>query len=654
MDSDSDDEYQPDSGNDAPKPRRRNSRASSQVRGRAPSRNLTIPRKRRRPLSFTERHDLPCLKRQKGNLNADYRALLNDDIRAFATGRTQDEAPENTELAPTQVGAVSWTAAEKASLFTALSCLGRGDIANIASRIGTKSELEVTQYLMLLSYADRQRRSDEGKRSRALKPSDIPAAVELSAECTVALEVAADALSLRQEAYEEDLERKRWDTRWLIHPALAQILELSFQNQSRLREPSEEPETPGHGQRQGVMGKSVENLPFLQLFPVRHWLRLSERIFMNSSVPDGNWRAVTDDNNPPAIRATAFEDFHALAVSVTKRLVLTTLFVAESRLRAKTLGNTGHHTRRLIRRYDVEAAAASLGMELNPRHFWAKCARRIRLDIVDDQDDDGMIADIDDEVTDITEDGLSEPEQPASSIEADLDGAEEPSESPAYDVMSYNDVEAALGIVKNNGPEVNLDDLPSVSSSETEETDIEMEDPDSPTTGLKPSISSDDEEREETGLDSEAIIQDFKEATVYSASLEFVGTARAKEALRSRIRAEHALEQEAEQQDIQASVEAENNLWSMLHPGRTDSNRSSDVNNFNFKGGYGPGRAHRTRSKSLRPEDDGYKGSELDVTDDEDEDEVEPRPRKGGIVDVEPEWRDNFKYHSEWEMSLRS
>ncbi|KAI1267183.1 hypothetical protein F5Y18DRAFT_379266 [Xylariaceae sp. FL1019] len=651
MDSDSDDEYQPDSGSDAPKPRRRNSRAGSQVRSRAPSQTPTTSRKRRRPLSFTERHNLPCLKRQKGNLNTGYIDLLNHDIQAFATGRAPDEDPENTQLETTQVGAVTWSASEKASLFTATSCLGRGDIANIASRIGTKSELEVTQYLILLGSADRQRRSDEGKRSRAVRPSDIPAAVELSAECTAALEVAADALSLRQEAYEEDVERKRWDTRWLIHPALAQILELSFQSQSRLRQPSEGPDAAGHGQRQGVVGRSVENLPFLQLLPVRNWLRLSERIFMNSSVPDGNWRTVTDDNNPPAIRATAFEDFHALVVSVTKRLVLTTLFVAESRLRAKILGNTGHHTRRLVKRYDVEAAAASLGMRLNPRQLWARCARRIRLDIVDDQDQEEMTSEIDDEVMDMSEDGLSDLEPPEPSIEADLDEMEQRPESPAYDVMSYDDVEAALGIINKDSQEVNLDDLPSVSSSETEDTDVEMEDPGSPTARGKPSISSDDEGNEETGLNSEAITQDFKEATMYSASLEFVGTARAKEALRSRIRAEHALEQEAERRDMQASAEAESDLWSMLHPGKTGSTHTSDVDKFNFKGVYGSGKSQRTKRAPRHTEHERHRGSELDSTD-ENEDDVEPRPRKGGIVNVEPDWRDNLKYHSEWEMGL--
>ncbi|KAF4513544.1 hypothetical protein G6O67_000806 [Ophiocordyceps sinensis] len=105
---------------------------------------------------------------------------------------------------------------------------------------------------------------------------------------------------------------------------------------------------------------------------------------MNSSVPDGNWTFI--DDVPPSVWATTFNDFHSLVVSLTKRLVQTTLIISTSRIRDKK--ELVPKTSGVVRKRDVEAAVASLGMSPNTQQFWNKSARRLRLNVVQDEDSD--------------------------------------------------------------------------------------------------------------------------------------------------------------------------------------------------------------------------------------------------------------------------
>ncbi|KAI1876778.1 uncharacterized protein JN550_000850 [Neoarthrinium moseri] len=428
------------------------------------------------------------LKRQRRTFNPDYLAILNQDIADAAANLVGEDV---SHLNPSQIGAVRWSDIEKEAFFSALGRLGRDDLPGIAARIGTKSQLEVRQYIMLLSQRERTRRDDTELRRKTLRPADLPAAAELSHDCCAALDEAADDLSLRQENYETSAEEKRWGDHWLITQQTLKELEAA-QNHAEM--------------------------PFLDLFVARNWLRLSDRIFLNSKIPDFNWRYVSEE--APAIRATALSDFHALVVSVTKRLVASTLFMAGMRIKAKR--EYMPTTRNLVRATDVEAAAASLSIKTSSREFWARAAGRLRIDIVQDKTD--------------------------PSEEASDEGHSDDEEA----VMSYREVEAALG-GSQDGPR---HDSAQDSSVDTEDSSEEDEQEHAEMAGADSDLDIDDT------LNDEAIKQDMREAMHFSA--DFEGTTRARQGLQGRIEAEHRMEAEAESSDLQASREEEARLWSMM------------------------------------------------------------------------------------------
>ncbi|GAP84862.1 putative RNA polymerase I-specific transcription initiation factor rrn5 [Rosellinia necatrix] len=596
----------------------------------------------------------PPLKRARGDFNAAYLGLLNRDIRDASSGLVHaaaaaadgdgDPDPADTH-APAQVGAVAWSAAEKRAFFEAVGRLGRAELAGVAARIGTKSELEVRQYLILLDDAAgrRQQRGNgsgtgggggegaearRGARHQQTRLVDVPAAAEISAECVAALEAAADAVSARQEGHEAEVERERWGARWLLTTPLAEALERSLpplpprQQQKHSRRPTPQPQPRERGSederrgdggggsagqprrkeegREGGKGGGPDELPFLQLFSICDWLRLSDRVFMNSAVSDGNWHAVLEEPEPPAIRATAFADFHGLALSVTRRLVSAAIYVADSRLRANSSNDARRRGRRHIRIEDVAAAVSSLGMKRDSKEFWARCARRLQLNIVDDGLGEDDLTDRESEGADVDSDeGMDRDDQSHAeesgpgSIDEGEEGGEE-SEEDAREIMSYAEVEAALGYPvaddlrsRHSTPE------PSVLATSEEEADDEDQEEDEEEEDLRGHAEDqgdddydydddDDDDGEYTedvemedpqetaqdesdaDLSPDAIDQDVEEAMLSLARVERAGAAPTRRALVSRIRAEHGLEREAEQLDLETSAATEAELWAVL------------------------------------------------------------------------------------------
>ncbi|PQE31294.1 RNA polymerase i-specific transcription initiation factor rrn5 protein [Rutstroemia sp. NJR-2017a WRK4] len=206
--------------------------------------------------------------------------------------------------------------------------------------------------------------------TRLLEQMDFPIALEITPECSTIMERAADALTIRQERYEEDIEKAKWGNDWLLTEDICKLLESKGKLQ-----PGEE--------------NIEEILPAANLLNLRNWLILSENIFMNSSEPrqEDNWREVGEPGETPAIRATAFEDFHSLTISITKRIVSTVLFCTMSRIRAT--GST-KAIQADIGTSDVEAALKILKMSENSNDFWIKCARRNNLAVCDPDDNSIM------------------------------------------------------------------------------------------------------------------------------------------------------------------------------------------------------------------------------------------------------------------------
>ncbi|RYO75050.1 hypothetical protein DL766_000862 [Monosporascus sp. MC13-8B] len=554
-------------------------------------------RKRRRSTQNTHIADptgLP-LKRQRSTLNSGYVEILNQDIKDAAEANISEYWQS---LDSSQVGAVSWTSLEKEKFFSGLERLGRLDLAGIASRIGTKSEVEIHQYLKLLEQEDRIRRADLGKRKRAIRPVDIPLAAEITQETCNALEAAADDIALRQERHEETVEQGRWQDHWLITPALATFFERQVRREKN------------------------DNLPFAEFLLMRNWLKLSDRVFMNSVIPDHSWQFVSEE--PPSMRATAFQDFYSLAVSITRRLVTTTLHIATSRVNAKQAGN--HRTRGLIKNKDVRAAAASLGMKENSRGFWARTARRLRLNVYKDESQDENHA----------ETGAVDTAPEIVDVDIDYDDDDE-----GY-AMSYHEVEAALGI--DSAPESSDEESDDGSLSDASEDESAQQVADGE---QKQDIDSHEDSEdardqldEDSDIDQDAVDRDLDEAlrpdidhdidhskvdgelheALNYTDIDDPGTARGRQAIRRRIEMEHRLEVQCVRFDALFDRVEEMRLQRVVQSG-------------------GPAKYSDKVTQAIEAQIARQKQEELKWP-----------SQKAGLDDSAHDWKEGLEYYGEWEV----
>jgi RNA polymerase I-specific transcription initiation factor RRN5 len=217
-------------------PARPTSRASR------PQSGASTPRKRRR----LESGDLSQVRKSylQGKYNDAYRVLYNDDVNRAAT-RFESSAEEHQHYT-TQIGASIWSAEEQTAFFAALGRLGRDDLPGIAGAIGTKSIPETQELLLLLHDAA----TKQGDAKVTLR--NIPAAVDVSSECTEQLDVAGEALAWYQEVFEANQEKERFGDYWLITPAIAEKIEdaLNPAQPRAITSPiASEPETRRRGGR---------------------------------------------------------------------------------------------------------------------------------------------------------------------------------------------------------------------------------------------------------------------------------------------------------------------------------------------------------------------------------------------------------------------
>ncbi|KAI9793809.1 MAG: hypothetical protein M1833_000532 [Piccolia ochrophora] len=306
-------------------------------------------------------YNIPKRVRLQGCYNDDYRTLLNQEITDVVDD--VNVGSDDGLLPPSQVGLSKWTSEEKATFFDGLARLGKDNLPGIAALIGTKSIHEIKAYQRLLHEGFVYRHLDT-PRSDLLGLSDFPVALEISQQCCDALERAADALSMRQENFEIAVESKKWGDVALLNAAIAERLEQSLN----------ESEAGDNG--------FVSKIPCAGLLNLGKWLELSENVFMNVSAPQGqdHWSLSAGDGEGPSIMHTAFTEFHELAVSITKRLVQSSLYYAMSRLRA-TDAKGFNNPRLLVRRIDVEAACNVLGMRDRWRSYWRGVPRRVGLSV---------------------------------------------------------------------------------------------------------------------------------------------------------------------------------------------------------------------------------------------------------------------------------
>lgn len=293
----------------------------------------------------------------------------------------------------TQNGIVIWSPHEKELLFNALDRKGKNGISEIATAIGSKSELEVQEHLKLL-HTGLERQHLRDRHSRTIILGDVPAATEIRMDCDRVLDGYAELLRLEEQYLEDINGRKRHQDAWLIDREKAEEVDEELEeyeghddnDEERTEDPEKRTSDQEDAEQSENTGETMANSTIHQTAELLHmekWVRLSERFFMN---PGGrrledNWNNIAYAGETPSLTADAFVDFYSLALSVTRRIVHSTLFFAMSRLRR--MRNSGHRKAKLVKTRDVRAALGVLGMKQKTKSFWIGLARRCSLDVVD-------------------------------------------------------------------------------------------------------------------------------------------------------------------------------------------------------------------------------------------------------------------------------
>ncbi|KAI9805973.1 MAG: hypothetical protein M1825_000587 [Sarcosagium campestre] len=296
-----------------------------------------------------------------------YKPLLDYEVQCLET-----KAPKNVfpKLQSSRIGLSLWSSGEKIRFFRALQTRGRCDIRGIAKSIGTKSTLEVEAYQKLLHRGLFDRYRLQRGVVQEFDVYTIPAAAEVSASCCEAVGRAATHLETRDTNHIAQQEEVKWKETWLLDPLIARKIKEEL---DRLH-----PTPPD----------LLIKVPEASLLDLEKCLWVSERIFMNRAIPDmeQNWSSLAKDQEMPSIHHSAFVEFHDIATSITRRLVQSCIYFAESRIRAQSRrARTQFKVDRNLRREDVHAACRVMGLPETSHEFWTGSARRCGLQVIDNR-----------------------------------------------------------------------------------------------------------------------------------------------------------------------------------------------------------------------------------------------------------------------------
>ena len=290
-----------------------------------------------------------------------YRELLNHTVREIVNN---EDGYEASPLTASQVGCMIWSAKEKESLYYALDRKGIDDVRALSDAIKTKSPPEIRAYISLLRN-ELIERNQTLEHHGLLEYSDLPTAFELSSQCEAVLDQAADVIAERQFRYELKEEKDRFGA-WSIIDRQAVFL---LKDELTLDEIIVD-----------KMPKQLQSA--IKLLKVETMVDLSDQIFMNPNHIGEIREKHARNRITPSITTTAILDFQTLVVSLTKRLVQSSLYFAMSRLRAMENASSGFN--RCVRKQDVNAALDVLGMKSFDDDYWPGVARKYSLDVYDE------------------------------------------------------------------------------------------------------------------------------------------------------------------------------------------------------------------------------------------------------------------------------
>lgn len=398
------------------------------------------PRKRRRLDSVD-----PSRSRNhyfEGRYNDDYRQLYNATVQSAAA---RIEPHDAVPLYKSQFGCSKWSSDEKAHFFAALERLGKDDAAGIAQVVATKSVPETRQLLLLLQDAAVKHKNLKVKYRNIPAAFEVSSQCEghldMLAEALawyqemyeasqeqarfgkywlITTELAShidDAMLFSRSRAGSSVPpsesegrrrggrqipgacasckryKQRCDRETPCGNCVRRKLEPCVYPTPKRRwsvQPLIKPEPTNLSAPEVSLEKSeddiMEAIPEARLLSAETMLRLSRNLFMNRSPsvssPWPHWSEIKSDfTDEPGMFRSAFNDFHTLAVSVTKRLMQTAIMQATSRLRSQR-----HRTKKgaipFVKRRDVLAAIDIVGMKRNGKQRWQGVARRCALRVV--------------------------------------------------------------------------------------------------------------------------------------------------------------------------------------------------------------------------------------------------------------------------------
>ncbi|KAK9495068.1 hypothetical protein V1508DRAFT_410806 [Lipomyces doorenjongii] len=287
-----------------------------------------------------------------------------------------------------------WSPEEKELFFEYLGRRSRHDPVGISRGVGTKTPVECAEYIAVLEKgmhrvrAKEQRRRLPGMRLRWKRlMKKIPAARKMSRQW-IRFE---ESESRRLENFRESRDRNKEAKAWLRSHAVVD------DQRSQLA-------TEINSEESGVSGDEVKRISGLvnnycadlierenganpddvyfdrigekfsrecQLLNIEMMLELSLRLYYQQ---ENLSSSVTEYLHRHAFQFSTISLFHGLVRQFTRRLVTTTLTVAETRLRASR--SRVFHRKQAVQREDVETACAVVGAEVNGDRFWIGFKRR--------------------------------------------------------------------------------------------------------------------------------------------------------------------------------------------------------------------------------------------------------------------------------------
>ncbi|CAK7263643.1 hypothetical protein SEPCBS119000_000586 [Sporothrix epigloea] len=502
-------------------------------------------------------------KRLRSSINMSFVELLADDME---DARRQYTPHSWRELETTQVGLSVWTAEEKEMLYEAVSRLGRDDIPRITARLlGSKSEIEVRHYLDLLQ-RDAERRRNE-LRAPLYKPllSSFPAAAEISEACCDALEESADWIAQREDDEEDRNEGRKWGQHWLLtgdncstlSRAALKIAGMPTEDDASNHLPvTEDGQQPDRTAEIGAQLRPLA-VPPLALFHVRNMILLSERVFMNGVDEDAHYLGL--GNALPAAHMSALHDLYELVYSLTQRVVATAIYSCQARRRPGT--RTAPAKTMTVRKRDVYAAVASLGLQKNSHEFWARCPRRLGLKVARSAIPfAGMESTSRPEISGET----AERQESCRRIDSDSSDQLDTNDEGGDDIISYDEAEQALSLrsaqtVAGQRPK------PVPEAVDWHYESAYIDDGDSDSDAVSDTVSDNGSERSDVTADlSEQRIRDEANEVICYSATGYPQAAWARNSLENRIRLELREEEYASAVDDRASRQDELYLWAVI------------------------------------------------------------------------------------------